>query len=75
MTDFCHAFNIKISARKNDIVYFNYSIEHCRVYITSPIENKIVHCSNNLRDVLGFKRFKCKSAGTLSRMKRVIFVD
>jgi hypothetical protein len=77
MTDLCRAINRKISYRRNGTFHFNYSMEHDRIYITSPVDTELIHLNDNLRDVLGFKQnmINGKNAGTVSGMDQVIFAD
>ena len=52
-------------------------MEQGRVYISSPVENKMIYLTNNLSDVLGFKQniIEGKSTDTKSGKERVIFTD
>ena len=55
MNGLARAINRRISARKNEAFHFNYSMEHGRIYINSPIQNEMVHFDDNLRYALGIK--------------------
>jgi hypothetical protein len=76
MTVLCRAIR-KISYRGNGTFHFNYSMEHDRIYITSPVETEMTSINDNLRDVLGFKQniISGKNTGTVSGMDHVIFSD
>ena len=77
MNVLCRAVNRGVSARKKGAFQFNGSIEHGKICISFPIENKKVILNDNLRDVIGFKqniiiRRRIRSA---SGMDRYIFAD
>ena len=52
-------------------------MKHGRVYITSSIENEMIHLKNNLRDIQCFKLniIEYKIAGTISWTEEVIIAD
>ena len=66
-----------ISARKNGVFHFNYSMEQDKIYISSPIDNEKVILNNHVRDVLRFKLniTNGRSPGSNNGMKCGIFVD
>ena len=71
------AINTKIFSRKSDACHFKYSWEHDSVYISSSIENEMIHLNDKLWDVLAFKWniINGKSGGAFSRMECYIFAD